>query len=104
MILSSQRVPNSGVHLGNNLRCYRLLPRGHCLERRWARPAARAQAGEGDGDGDQSVQEALVRTVRLEISKERIREQVEEDSDRLRLAAAKVRPLLTYPNLRLFNL
>lgn len=83
-------VPTSGARPVQSLRYCRVGAGGKSAARRWARRGARAQAG--DGDGDPSVQEALVRTVRLEISKERIKEQVEEDSDRLRLAAAKVRP------------
>ncbi len=40
--------------------------------------------------GDPEVQEALVKTVKLEIAKERIKEKFEEESDNLRLAAARV--------------
>lgn len=61
-----------------------LRPRRHAL-------ITRSQPEGEEVEGDPAVQEALVRTVKLEISKERIREQFEEESDNLRLMAARVK-------------
>lgn len=55
-------------------------------------------------EGDPAVQDALVRTVKLEISKERIREQFEEESDNLRLMAARVDLKTCYSCVHAFEL
>eukprot|EP00884_Botryococcus_braunii_P021864 jgi/Botrbrau1/8361/Bobra.0046s0022.1 len=73
---------------GMTCRCHSLV---HGLRHRRYRNLTIRQSQPEEVEGNPEVQEALVKTVKLEIAKERIKEKFEEESDNLRLAAARAK-------------